>query len=183
MFLLFMFFFLYLIILGVFSKTIVNKSLFDFYWTKILTIMLVIYFITILFNNNSWLNRSYNFQNISKTKRFLSIIIGIPLIITLIFERGIPIFLHQLIAKPSQKLVIVNRKIKGYRKSCKNGVVIVGYSDTYNGRVCGLKADLIKKISKGDKIILFGESSLFGFSYHKYSYIGNIDNKYLKRNK
>jgi len=169
-------------ILGVFNQTIVNENLFGFYWTKILTIVIVIYFVIISFNDNSWLSKSYNFQKNSKIKKFLSIAIGIPMIITIILERGVPIFLHQLIAKPSKKTVIVNKKIEGYRKSCKNGVTLVGYSDTYNGRLCGLEADMLATISKGDKIILFGENSIFGFSYHKYSYIGNIDNKYEEIN-
>ena len=163
-----MLFITYLMILAGFSKTIVNESLFNYYWTKIVIIAILLYLLKTLLQEKSWLNKGFDYQNISKYKRFLSIIVGVPLLLTLLLERGIPIFLHHLFSKPSKKIVSIEKKIDWHSLYCNHGVVLKDY-DSFNGRVCGLKEDVFHKVSSGDKIILYGNSSIFGFDYDKYT--------------
>ena len=157
-------------ILGGFSKTIVNEILFNYYWTKILIILIVLYLLRALLQEKSWLNKSFDYQNTSKYTRYLSTIIGVPILLIILLERGIPIFFHQFFSKPSEKTVYIQKKIDWHGPFCNNGVLLKGY-DGFNGRICDLKEDTLHNISKKDKIVLYGYSSIFGFDYNKYTYI------------
>ena len=161
----------FLLLWGAFSKLIVNENLFIYHWSKILTLILTIYLLNLLFKKNSWLQKGFKLQNgNSKIKQALSIIIGVPILSIIFLERSVPTTLHYFFSKPSEQIVTIEKKIEGRRKFCDNGAIIKNYN-SFNGKICGLDDDIINKISTGDKLVLFGNSSIFGFTYDKYKYI------------
>ena len=161
----------FMLLFGAFSKIIVSESFFIYHWTKILTLIITIYLLNISFKKNSWLQKGFELQsNNSKIKQFFSIIIGIPILSTIFLETSVPATLHYFFSKPSEKIVTIEKKLKGYRQFCHNGV-IVKYYDIFNGRVCGLDDAIINKISSRNKLVLYGDYSKFGFTYDKYKYI------------
>lgn len=163
--------FSFLLLWGVFSKTIVNEDIFIYHWTKILTFIITIYLLNLSFKSDSWLQKGFNVQkNNSKIKKVISIIIGVPILSTIFLEMSVPAALHYFFSKPSEKIVIIEKKLQGHRLYCHNGVILKGH-DSLNGRVCGLDDTTINKISSGDKLVLSGNTSIFGFTYNKYRYI------------
>jgi hypothetical protein len=105
-------------------------------------------------------------KNIALTT--LAFIIAIPLFTKLTLEQGIPNFLHLLTKEPAQITVFIDKKVS--LKRCRNGVQLNGYEYFANGRVCGLRKDILDILKPGDQLKLIGEKSLFGFTPTTYEY-------------
>ena len=86
----------------------------------------------------------------------------------LIFERGIPIILHQFMKQEQSTLVVTIESLNASDRKCVGGVYIKEGASFIDNKLCGIPLDISKKLDVGDKLTLHGQKSLVGFS-HEYT--------------
>ncbi len=153
------------LIWGMLSTILVNEEFFIYNLTNILAMIFTILSIFYFFIKP---NKFYQEYYKGKNKFFLliSFIITIPLLTKIFFERSVPILLHSLSNTSSEKIVIISKKSIGGRM-CRNKISLEGYISFLNGDICNLSQEFYSSIEVGNKLRIFGKSSIFGFTIEK----------------
>lgn len=162
-----------LLIGTLFQQIIVNEKLFIYDWTTKLSIVLTIWAVVALHKPNSIMKKRLEEKNKNIALITISFIIAVPLLTKLTVEQSIPNFLHFLTKEPAQITVTIDKKVS--LKRCRNGVDLRGFEYFGNGRVCGLRKDILDLVKAGDQLKLIGEKSLFGFTTTRYQYQPRIE--------
>jgi hypothetical protein len=157
-----------LLIGTLFQQIIVNEKLFIYDWTTKLSIVLTIWAVVALHKPNSIMKKRLEEKNKNIVLTTIAFIIAVPVLTKLTFEQSIPNFLHFLTKEPAQITVTIDKKVS--LKRCRNGVQLKGYEYIQNGRVFGLRKDILDIVTTGDQLKLIGEKSPFGFTTTAYRY-------------
>ncbi|MCP4970492.1 MAG: hypothetical protein GY932_07865 [Arcobacter sp.] len=159
------------------SKVIVNKEIFENSWNNYLVATLAIVLIIRMeydLRTNENFFESLKKTNTSKIKIYLIILIFIPLLGKMFTDRALMVVLHTIVDKQAISKTEYIKDIReggGYRDFCYNRIELVGYDMLINGGyVCGVSKKAIKRLKKGQKIILYGDKSYFGFTPKSFSY-------------
>lgn len=121
-------------------------------------------------------NPSLGFSK-SRWKRW-RMILGFAFIVWLFIHnaiaRGLPIFCHYLVSSPGEITVTVTAKASEYKtKGCSSGrVTLTEFGSIWNSDLCGLQQAHWQRLKPGDKLLLQGQKSIFGFSVKRYGLIG-----------
>lgn len=161
-------FWVILLFWATFGKIIVNEKLFIYNWSNILAIAITIWMFVSMFNPDSRLRKSVEKSNKNIVVTSIAILIAMPFLVKITVEQGLPIFFHHVTKEPSQIEGVIEEKVSFRR--CRQGVQLKGYDYFSNGRVCGLSKDILDVAEYGDKLILIGEKSPFGFTYSSYRF-------------
>lgn len=82
---------------------------------------------------------------------------------------GLPLVLHKVASNEARVVVTVSHASFPFkRKRCSGKVYIEEYRLNGEQRVCGIQEEQWSALASGDKIILFGDKSIFGFTYERY---------------
>lgn len=152
--------FLLIFIIGFFNSIFVNPGLFIYHWDKVLIIFITILTIKKVSDKDSIISKGFHYKNQKRNiKTFMSILIGIPILLSILIHISIPSIMHKLVAKESTKSVIVSKKTNR-EKRC------LTYIYTTDKTVKGfcINKDIYDNIHIGDRLLLKGTSSIFGFS-------------------
>jgi hypothetical protein len=153
-------------IFTLFYDIIVNEELFSNNWTWYLAIFFTLLSLYTLYKPNSKMRKQIEEQGNSVFLTTISFLIMIPLLTIITLQKSIIVPLHIMTKSPSKMTVEIETSIS--TRGCRGGVKLLGYKKFMNGRVCGLRKDTLSKIRKGDRLVLKGEKSLFGFTYDAY---------------
>lgn len=155
-----------ILIFGFFYETSTNfivykKETFS-NWNNLFTICFAILGIYFLLQSKNTSKKRILNQSKSIILTSLGLILVFPLMTKVFFEESLMRFLHEFSStKEVSKTVTVGKKT--VYKFCWKGVHIKDTSFTSRARICGLSEDILTKLKEGDKVILIGLDSPFGF--------------------
>ena len=156
-----------LFVWGVFSSIIINESLFPYYWTYIvsvlITIICILYFATTSNHRIKSLFTSYG-----KTKVLLILSTFVAVFTIIFLSRSLPLLVHTFIKEPSQMTVTISSTYIGDYKFCHRSFELQGYNLFFNGKVCKIDEKTYSKLDVGDSLTLIGDKSIFGFTVNDY---------------
>lgn len=169
-------FFALVLLWGALNHIIINEDIFIYNWQYIFSILFFIFILIKLFKTS-------NLKLPRKTKELAILLFGIPLIIymfsAIVLEKTIPSLLHIMISKPGKLIVSIDKKTHKTRRNCHNGFKLKNYNNLLNGELCYLDNKMWSTLKPGDRLILSGNKSIFGFTV---KYILPYDNKYEEIN-
>lgn len=154
------------------KNVIINEKLFENSWNNYLALFLTITLMIFVFykykTDKKYVERLEERKQ-GKFKTFISILIAVPLFSKLYTDVVLIVILHTLSTGYStDKIVYVEEVIS--QKNCRNGIRLTGYEMLGNGKVCSIPKDVLSKIEYGQKIILYGKETFFGFSPKKMNF-------------
>ncbi len=83
---------------------------------------------------------------------------------TLPLARGLPVALHYMTAEDGGEMVVTVEK-KTSRKHCRRGAYIEEFTYMFNNEICGISKKYWEQLEPGQKLLLKGPVSDFGFTY------------------
>ncbi|MEZ9595902.1 hypothetical protein AB4298_14800 [Shewanella sp. 10N.261.52.F9] len=161
-----------LMMVAVFSDTLVNDVLYEplSFFAASLSVLLLFALFWGLRQKNSWLRVNLDNQPRSPIKVILSVTIGIPILLHFSIAKGLPVLLHSFVADKAVVIATIDDKRFGYySRTCDGGLYLQGYRFWGNDYICGISKQDWDSYQSGDKLALYGENSLFGFTYQKYT--------------
>lgn len=158
-------------IFGMLDGTLVNESLME--PALVLTAFLSLVCVPLLVRT---IRRAQNDIIGGRKQRrlgILSLIVVVPLFLYTSIARGLPILLHHVLSAPGEMTVTIRSKASSFStKNClSGGVRVEEYVYLMNDHLCGFKQAYWENFKPGDKLILQGKKSSFGFSYKRYALI------------
>ncbi|WP_299803200.1 hypothetical protein [uncultured Shewanella sp.] len=165
-----------LMMIAVFSNTLVNDVLYErlSLFAATLSLLLLIALFWGLKQKNSWIRVNLDNQPRSPIKVILSVTIGIPILLHFALAKGLPVLLHSFTADKAVVIATIDDKRFGYySRTCDGGLYLGGYRFWGNDYICGIKKEDWDSYQSGDKLALYGDKSLFGFTYQKYTLLTN----------
>ncbi|MGS0682363.1 hypothetical protein ACVBIL_14510 [Shewanella sp. 125m-7] len=161
-----------LMLVAVFSNTLVNDEVYEqlSLVAAVLSVLLLVAMFWGLKQKNSWLRVNLDNQPRSPVKIILSVTIGIPILLHFSLAKGLPVLLHILLADKAIMIATIDDKHFGfYSRSCDGGLYLRGYRFWGNDYICGISKQDWDSYQSGDKLALYGDKSLMGFTYQKYT--------------
>ncbi|ABV88143.1 hypothetical protein [Shewanella pealeana] len=161
-----------LMMIAVFSNTLVNDEIYEplSLFAAVLSVVLLVAMFWGLKQKNSWLRVNLDNQPRSPVKVILSVTIGIPILLHFSLAKGLPVLLHILLADKAIMIATIDDKRFGYySRTCDGGLYLGGYSFWGNDYICGIKKEDWDSYQSGDKLALYGDKSILGFTYQKYT--------------
>lgn len=160
-------------IFGMVDGTLVNERLMK--PALILTVFLSLVCVPLLARTTC---RAQNDIIGDRKQRLLGIlgsIVVVPLFLYTAIAKGLPILCHHVLSAPGQITVTVQSKASSFSsKNCAaGGIRIQEYAYLMNDDLCGFKQSHWENFKHGDKLILQGKKSSFGFSYKRYALVNS----------
>ena len=149
-----------------------NDIMLLFLWCGIayasIILLIIIYS---LFKNNSQLRKNWESVFNRIWVILFACIVIMPFISIISFSIGIPATLHFITAKDSEITVTVRKKhhtFLGGSNHCDGGVRLKEYKYFINDKICNITEFDWDRLEVGNKILLIGKKSPFGFTIEKY---------------
>lgn len=160
-----------ILIYGFFYEANVNFIIYRnttlIYWSNIFSISFAILGVYFLFQTRRYSVK----QGKSVFLSSLGLLLVIPLMTKIFFEESLMRFLHQFSStREISKTVTIGKKTA--YKFCWKGIHLKDPNFTSRARICGLSEDTLHQLKEGDKVVLKGISSSFGFDVKYFSYKG-----------
>ncbi|ABZ77481.1 hypothetical protein Shal_2932 [Shewanella halifaxensis HAW-EB4] len=161
-----------LMLVAVFSSTLVDDEIYEqiSLFSAVLSVVLLVGMFWGLKQKNSWLRAHLDNQPRHPLKVILSMVIGLPLLLHFSLAKGLPVLLHTLLAEKAVIVATIDDKRFGYySRTCDGGLYLGGYRFWGNDYICGIKKEDWDSYQSGDKLALYGDKSILGFTYQKYT--------------
>lgn len=157
-----------LALVGTFSSVLLHESYLQYYsiFIALVAIGVLVYFLRFVYVHKTRF-RGFSFI------LFACFCTGIfSLFIFFTFIRGLPTALHYLSAKASVQAFTVEKKYSHYEQAyCFGGIRLQEFQFYLNREICGLQKQDWQQLKKGDKLLLLGKRSPFGFTFKQYQKI------------
>ena len=152
-----------ILILGFFNSIFVNPSLFIYHWDSILIIVLTIFTLKKAFDKDSMIAKGFHYKDKkSDIQIFISILVGIPILLSIFIHISLPSLMHKVVNKELMKRVIISQKTHK-EKHC---LTYIYTTDEVVKGFC-IDKDIYNSVDVGDRLLLKGTSSIFGFSLNQ----------------
>ncbi|GIU38114.1 hypothetical protein L2719_07225 [Shewanella schlegeliana] len=161
-----------LMLVAVFSNTLVNDEVYEqlSLFAAVLSLLLLIAMFWSLKQKHSWLRIKLDNPPRSPIKVILSVTIAIPILLHFSLAKGLPVVIHTLLADKAVVVATIDDKRFGYySRTCDGGLYLQGYRFWGNDYICGISKQDWDSYQSGDKLVLYGDKSLMGFTYQKYT--------------
>lgn len=133
------------------------------------SIVLFLKFVTIV-NQGTTYTKKLRRRGVKPLTAFLVSIVAVPAFTTFAFYKGLPRAINYFISEPGEITVTVRAKRNPYRsRDCSGKLWLDEYKYFANDFICGVKKEHWEMLESGDKLILVGMVSTFGFEFKGYT--------------
>ena len=142
-------------------------------WALALSLAIFVLWVYSAFIGDTFMRRNMEKTLSQRGKRKWPVILGMalvfPIIFVLGFAKGIPLTEHYIFAKDAEIMLTVDRKGSSYySKHCSGELYFREYPYLFNDSICGIQKADWEAIHAGQKIVLIGDQSHFGFVTKSY---------------
>jgi len=167
-----------LMVIGMWSDMLVDNQVFV-PLMKIsagLAALFIVFLIYVLFIGDTFVRRNMARMQSKRGKkgnRNWALILGLLLVIPTLFivglGKGLPYIEHYLRAHEGEMLLTISGKGHSYRqRHCSGRIEFKDYPYLFNDEICGIQETDWDSIQPGQKILLIGKQSDYGFSVERY---------------
>lgn len=158
--------------IGFFSRTLIYQWFLDLFFYPVLLMSLVVASVVayqILFRVRDRVEGELKKRNKKLWTGVIGVYIFVPIFFYSALLKGVPVLIHSLTYSSSEVHLKVRKKSYRYSvKHCRSGAIFIeGYDYFLNDKLCGFIKSDWESIAAGDRIILMGKVSKFGFTVNK----------------
>lgn len=167
-----------LMIVGIWSDILVDNRVFVplLKVSLALSAVFVVYLIYVMFIGDTFARRNIERMQDKrgkKRKRRWTAVLGLFLLIPTLFilgiAKGLPFIGHYFTAHDAEMTLTIARKSSSYhQRYCSGRIEFKAYPYLFNDEVCGIQKADWETIQPGEKIVLIGKQSKYGFTVERY---------------
>ncbi len=146
---------------------IVLDSFFKYNWQIIISTILSLFVLLSIVRPKGYLNKEIEIKKLNPLFTGLSLVFVTFLFFKYFSENALPLHLHRIFNKEIatkevevERINIVFTKGEILKNKCKYKTIRI---KNYKGEICGVSKEVIDYLYEGDKLLLVGEESFFGF--------------------
>lgn len=146
---------------------LVPNSFFIYNWQNILSLALCLFMLLSIIHPKGFFSKEIERKKLNPLFAGFGFVLVTFAFSNLLFEKSLPLHLHKISKKEIvtiegtiDKVSIVSSKGELFKYKCKYKTIQV---KGFKGEICGVPRHIIDNLYEGDKLILIGGKSSFGF--------------------